>query len=140
MIEELERLERDILLDFYEKNDNSQIEVLLDYKRVWARYLDRKTFLWEGEAIDDNFNDMKTHIYFRINTNSFEWNGGDISFIVMHHFLEKDFQRLIDINKLNGIDVKITIGAFKFCEQECYFKDKKELYRNLMTTYKLERI
>lgn len=138
--EYLKKLERDILLDFYEKNDNPQIEVLTDYERVYAKYIDRKTYLWEGEAIDDGFVDMKTSIYFKKSTQSFEWKGENIQFFVIDHFLKKDFQRLIDRNKEIGIDVKITIGSLNFCEQECYFDDKKELYINLMTTYKLERL
>jgi len=140
MESELKRLEKNILLDFYEKNDNPHIEVLADYDRVWARHLNRKTFLWEGEAIDDGFVDMKTSINFELETQIFEFNGENIPFNMIHHFLEKDFQRLIDRNKDFGIYVKITIGDFRFFQHDSYYNNKMGRYINLLTTYKMERL
>jgi len=140
MIEELERLERDILLDFYEKNDNSQIEVLLDYKRVWARYLDRKTFLWEGEAIDDGFNDMKTLAYIRDEEGLKEFGSRDetITYCELHKILGGDLQRQIERNKELGIDVKVIVCNFYFAPSLSL--GNTYCYRSLLTTYKIERL
>lgn len=141
MREELERLEKKILLDFYEKNDNPQIEVLTDYERIWAKYFDRKTLLSEGEAIDDKFNYMKTNVYFEEKTQTFDWCGEDVHFNMMYHFLSKDFQSLIDRNKEIGIDVKITVGSFKFSQYDCHYRHREgQLLTNIFTIYKMERV
>ena len=140
MIEELERLERDILSDFYEKNDNPQIEVLLDYKRVWAKHLDRKTFLWEGESIDDGFNDMKTFVYLRDEKGLKEFGSRDemITYYELHKILGEDLQRQIERNKEIGIDVKVIVCNFYFCPSLSL--GTTYCYRSLLTTYKIERL
>ena len=142
--EYLKKLERDILLDFYEKNDNPQIEVLTDYERVYARYIDRKTYLWEGEAIDDGFVDMKTSVYFNETLQEFEKlnliKDEIISFYQVYSVLNENFQRLISMNKEQGINVKITVCAFNFCSHTVFNTKDNHFFRNLMTTYKLERI
>ena len=138
--EYLKRLERDILLDFYEKNDNPQIEVLTNYKRVWARYLDRKTFLWEGEAIDDKFNDMKTFAYLKDEEGLVEFGSRDkmITYDELHKVLGEDLQRQVERNKEIGIDVKVIVCDFYFCSSLSL--GNAYCYRSLLTTYKMERL
>ena len=140
MGEYLEKLEIKILTNFYEKNDNPQIEVLTNYQRVWARYLDRKTFLWEGEIVDDGFHDMKTFVYFEDEEGLREFGSKDkkITYNDLHKVLSEDFQRLINRNKQNGIDVKIIVCGFHFNPLLNYgwFANR----RSLLTTYKIERL
>jgi hypothetical protein len=140
MSEHLNRLGRDILSDFYESNDNPQIEVLTDYNRVWARYLDRKTFLWEGEAIDDGFNDMKTFVYLRDEEGLKEFGSRDkvITYDELHKILGEDLQRQIERNKEIGIDVKVIVCNFYFCPSLSLGTTYR--YRSLLTTYKMERL
>lgn len=142
--EYLKRLEREILLDFYEKNDNSRIEVLTDYERVYARYIDRKTYLWEGEAIDDGFVDMKTTIYLNETLQEFERmnlkEDEIISFNELHIILNSDFQKLIDMNKERGIDIKITVCGFEFPQHSSFRIKDNYVFKSLLTTYKIERI
>jgi len=140
MSEYLEKLEKKILTDFYERNDSPQIEVLLDYKRVWARYLDRKTFLWEGEAIDDGFNHMKTFVYLRDEEGLKEFGSRDeiITYYELHKILGEDLQRQIERNKEIGIDVKVIVCNFYFCPSLSL--GTTYCYRSLLTTYKMERL
>ena len=140
MSEYLEKLEKKILADFYERNDSPQIEVLLDYKRVWARYLDRKTFLWEGETIDDGFNDMKTFVYLRDEEGLKEFGSRDeiITYYELHKILGEDLQRQIERNKEIGIDVKVIVCNFYFCPSLSL--GTSYCYRSLLTTYKMERL
>jgi hypothetical protein len=140
MSEYLEKLEKKILADFYERNDSPQIEVLLDYKRVWARYLDRKTFLWEGETIDDGFNDMKTFVYLRDEEGLKEFGSRDeiITYYELHKILGEDLQRQIERNKEIGIDVKVIVCNFYFCPSLSL--GTTYCYRSLLTTYKMERL
>lgn len=150
-------LGKKILQDFYNQNNNPKIEVLLDYEHVYGKYFDRKTLLYEGEHITDGFVDMKTSLYFdklsldaeepiafiqETNFNNIEIKHSDVEIDVslIPSFLEKDFQRIIDMNLKNGIDVKITVCDFFFSIGEFYRPGTNKIAKCLLTTYKLERI
>lgn len=151
-------LEKKILQNFYNQNNNPKIEVILDYERVYGKYLDRKTVLYEGEHITDGFVDKKTSLYFdevnlyseRIRAftqNEFEI---EIDASLISSFLEKDFQKIIDMNLKNGIDVKIVVGDFFFGTVSFYRMHNMQisntdsieylLAKSLLVTYKVERI
>jgi hypothetical protein len=141
-------LGKKILQDFYNQNNNPKIEVLLDYNHVYGRYFDRNTLLFEGEYITDGFVDMKTCLYFdklsldeekikAFTQNEFEV---EIDTSLLYLFLEKDFQRIIDMNLKNGIDVKIVVCDFFFGMGEFYRLQTDMTAKSLLTTYKVERI
>ena len=140
-------LEKKILQDFYNQNNNPKIEVILDYERVYGSFIDKKTFLFEGEHITDGFIDMKTTICFdekKLDKNQIRAfhiiQDVEIDKSKIFYFLENDFQKIIDRNSENGCDVKIIVGAFHFGIGMYYKLHTDVMTRNLLTTYKVERI
>lgn len=146
MTEELKRLETYILLDFYEKNDNPQIEVLTDYKIVWARYLDRKTFLWEGEALEDGFHAMKLYFNCKIENESIVeiYKNDTLSHDYLFDTINKDVETYLIKRNIDLIS-KVQVCKFEFTHKIGVYNENNFLpniptdkeIRGLMIYYRL---
>lgn len=146
MREELKRLEEEILLDYYEQNNNPMIEVLTDYSHIWAKYIDKQSRLYEGEAIEDGFNFMKLYFNCKIENDSIAeiYKDGTLSPNHLFNTIGRDIEmRLISRNE--GLISKVQVCKFEFTPRVAVYDENnclpnistdKEI-RGLMICYRL---
>jgi hypothetical protein len=146
MREELKRLEEEILLDYYEQNHNPMIEVLTEYSPIWAKYIDRKSRIYEGEAIEDGFVFMKLYFNCKIENDSIVeiYKGGTLPSNHLFNTISGDIEmRLMKINE--GLISKVQVCKFEFTPKVAVYDENnclpnistdKEI-RGLMICYRL---
>lgn len=144
MTEELKHLEEEILLDYYEQNNNPMIEVLTDYSHIYAKYLDRKTRLYEGEAIEDGFNFAKLYFNCKIENGLVAeiYKNGILSPNQLLNAITGDIEKRLISRNIDLIS-KVQVCRFEFTHRIYDIYDPnlstdKEI-RGLMICYRLIR-